>query len=171
MSAYPMPPRTVALVAAVCVTIGWLLAAIVTPPVARLQSLPETPRAATAGEAQFTERLNLRLREAPPAPTTRRNPFNFGPSPRNATPAAGPTAQTTRETEPMTSEATRPTFAYALSGIGIAGELRTAVLTDGQHVRIVKVNDTVAEYTVLEITDVSITLASDTARQTLRLAQ
>jgi hypothetical protein len=164
-----MPPRTVALVAAVCVTIGWLLAATLTPPVARLQA-PEPQRPATLQDPQFTERLNLRLREVPPPPTTRRNPFNFGSRPRNATPSTLITPERLDRT-PAAIAPLRDAFAFALSGIGIAGEIRTAVLTDGQNVRIVKVNDTLAEYTVVEITDSSVTLESGTARHTLRFAQ
>jgi hypothetical protein len=165
-----MPPRTVALVAAVCVTIGWLLAATLTPPVARLQALPEPPRSAALEAPQFTERLNLRLREAPPAPTTRRNPFTFGSGPRNATPSALITPARL-DAAPPAIETPTSAFAFSLSGIGIAGELRTAVLTDGQSVHIVKVNDTIADYTVVEITDSSVTLESGASRQILRLAQ
>jgi hypothetical protein len=164
-----MPPKTVALVAAVCVTIGWLLAATLSPPVARLQSLTEQQRpAAATDEPQFTERLNLRLREVPEPPTTRRNPFNFGSRARNVAPAEpiDPT-ELVAELEAPRQRA----FAYSLSGIGIAGEVRTAVLTDGQEVRIVRVNDTLAGYTVIEISDDSVTLESGTARQTLRFAQ
>ena len=167
-----MPPKTVALVAAVCVTIGWLLAATLTPPVARLQSLAEQQRpAAATEEPQFTERLNLRLREVPDPPTTRRNPFNFGSRARNVAPAAP--AEPTDSTE-LVAEPAAPSqraFAYSLSGIGIAGEVRTAVLTDGREVRIVRVNDTLAGYTVVEISDDSVTLESGTARHTLRFAQ
>jgi len=114
--------------------------------------------------------LNLRLREAPPPPTTRRNPFNFGSRSRNATPS-GLIAPARLDTEPAAAESRHSGFAFSLSGIGIAGELRTAVLTDGQNVRIVKVNDMVAEYTVVEITDSSVTLESSASRQILRLAQ
>ena len=164
-----MPPKTVALVAAVCVTIGWLLAATLTPPVARLQSLPEQQRpAAATEEPQFTERLNLRLREVPDPPTTRRNPFNFGSRARNVAPAE-PTDSADLVAEPAVPS--QRAFAYSLSGIGIAGEVRTAVLTDGREVRIVRVNDTLAGYTVVEISDDSVTLESGTARHTLRFAQ
>jgi hypothetical protein len=163
-----MPPKTVALVAAVCVMIGWLLAATLTPPVARLQSLPEQQRpATTTEEPQFTERLNLRLREVPDPPTTRRNPFNFGSRARNV--AAEPIDSTGLVAEPAAPS--QPAFAYSLSGIGIAGEVRTAVLTDRSEVRIVRVNDTLAGYTVVEISDDSVTLESGTARHTLRFAQ
>src|SRR4029078_12926060 len=37
-----MPPKTVALLGAVCLTTGWLLASMLTPPVAKLQSLPQS---------------------------------------------------------------------------------------------------------------------------------
>ncbi len=167
-----MPPRTVALVAAVCVTIGWLLAATLTPPVARLQSLAERqqrPQAATEQPA-FTERLNLGMREAPSPPTTKRNPFNFGSRVRNVTPVAE-SEPTRLDAAPVAAAPGQPTLVYSLSGIGIAGDVRTAVLTDGQDVRIVKVNDAIAGYTVVEITDSSVTLSGETARHTLRLAQ
>ena len=161
-----MPPKTVALVAAVCVTIGWLLAATLTPPVVRVQSLPEQPRPAAATvEPQLTDRLNLRLQQVPDPPTTRRNPFNFGSRARNVAPAAS-----IDSTDLVAAPAApgQRAFAYALSGIGIAGELRTAVVTDGREVRIVRVNDTLAGYTVVEISDDSVTLESGTARHTLR---
>lgn len=165
-----MPPRTVALVAAVCVTIGWLLAATLTPPVARLQSLTEGQRPPEATEhPAFTERLNLGLREAPQPPVSKRNPFNFG-SPRRG-PSAPPTDATSLEPAPANAVPTQPAFVYSLSGIGIASHGRTAVLTDGQTVLIVKVNDAVGEYTVVEITDDSVRLESNVSRHTLRLAQ
>jgi hypothetical protein len=168
-----MPPRRVALVAAVCVTVGWLLAATLTPPVARLQTLAEQ-RPAVASEAPpFTERLNLRLREAPSPPTTVRNPFSFGTRVRNLPPVAE-NERTRLDSEPVAPVAAaprQPSFAYSLSGIGIAGDVRTAVLTDGEGIRIVKVNDTVADYTVVEITDSSVTLESGATRQILHLAQ
>jgi hypothetical protein len=168
-----MPPRTVALIAAVCVTIGWLLAATLTPPVARLQSLADPARSPAAlEEPPLTERLNFRLREVPAAPTLRRNPFSFGSRARTSAPVG--------EREPAPVDATHaepapvprpPAFDYSLSGIGIAGSVRSAVLTDGAGIHIVKVNDTFAGYTVVEITDESVTLESSTARHTLRFAQ
>jgi hypothetical protein len=168
-----MPPRTVALVAAVCVTIGWLLAATLTPPVARLQSLADPARSPAAlDEPPLTERLNFRLREMPAAPTLRRNPFSFGSRARTSAPVG--------DSEPAPVDAPRddaapvsrpPAFGYSLSGIAIAGSVRSAVLTDGTAIHIVKVNDTFAGYTVVEITDESVTLESSTARHTLRFAQ
>ena len=166
-----MPPRTVALVAAMCVTIGWLLAATLTPPVARVQSRPERQQRppAVAEPAPFTAVLNLRLRDAPPPPTTRRNPFSFGTRTRSALPPQTIVPPEREPTPPATSSGPRGPV-YSLSGIGIAGELRTAVLTDGQDVSIVKVNDAIGGYTVVEITDSSVTLATETARYTLRFA-
>jgi hypothetical protein len=166
-----MPPRTVALVAAVCVTIGWLLAATLTPPLARVQSRPERPQRppAVAQPAPFTGVLNLRLREAPPPPTTGRNPFSFGTRTRSAPPSER-IVSPELEPPPAANSAGPSGPVYSLSGIGIAGDLRTAVLTDGQDVRIVKIDDVIGGYTVVEITDSSVTLASETARYTLRFA-
>lgn len=163
-----MPLRTVALVAAVSVTIGWLLAATLTPPVARLQSLPEQQEAAAVDQRPLTQQLNLRLREAPLPPTSGRNPFSFGVPERRKTLAG--------ETDPPTLPDPTPATAvpgphYLLSGIGITGEVRSAVLTDGENVFVVKLDEAISGYTVVEITESSVTLASDTARHILRLAK
>ncbi len=167
-----MPPRTVALVAAVCVTIGWLLAAALTPPVARVQSLPDRQQrpAPAAEQAPVTTQLNVRLHTAPVEPTTGRNPFVFGARQPRPTPTRG-VAPARPDAAPPAAERRSAGPSYSLSGIGVTGELRTAVLTDGENVHVVKVNDVVGAYTVVEITDSSATLASDTMRHTLRLAQ
>lgn len=165
-----MPFRTVALVAAVCVTIGWLLAATLTPPVARLQSLPEGEPRQAAEPAPFTEQLNRRLREAPLPPSTGRNPFGFGGRDRSESPAAAVVSAAAEVPSPAIDlPPSGPS--YQLSGIGVTGDVRTAVLTDGREVHVVKVNDAVGAYTVLEITDSTVTLASDANRLTLRFAQ
>ena len=163
-----MPLKTVALISAVSVTIGWLLAATLSPPVARLQSLPEPQRrsAAVDDPARLTEQLNLRLRTRAEPPISRRNLFAFGdrraPQPEALVPEA-PLA----EGQPLTPAPVGP--AYTLAGIGISGEVRTAVLSDGVSVHIVKVTDSIGGYTVAEITDDSVTLVSDSgARHLLR---
>jgi hypothetical protein len=163
-----MPLRTVALVAAVSVTIGWLLAATLTPPVARLQSLPEHQEPAAVDQPPLTRQLNRRLRDAPLPPTSGRNPFNFGGPERRKTPAR----EIDRPTLPDTTAVTAvPGPHYSLSGIGITGEVRSAVLTDGEKVFVVKLDEAISGYTVVEITESSVTLASDGARHTLRLAR
>lgn len=165
-----MPLRTVALVAAVCVTIGWLLAATLTPPVARLQSLPDRQPRQASEQAPFTEQLNLRLRDAPPPPTTGRNPFSFGERARRE-PTAPAVVTDVAAGPPAAIDVPPSGPAYQLSGIGITGDVRTAVLTDGRDVHIVKVNDAIGVYTVVEITESTVTLAADTDRLTLRFAQ
>ena len=72
MSPKDMPPKTVAVLGAVCLTTGWLLASMLTPPVAKLQSLPERRTASAAAAASdppaaFTEQLHLKLQQAPAA--------------------------------------------------------------------------------------------------------
>jgi hypothetical protein len=167
----PFPPRTVALVGAVCVTIGWLLASTLSPPVANLQSLPARQAAVTppAEEIAFTEQLQLRMRQAPAAPTPRRNPFAFG--------QRAPQEQAVRSWEAASvSEPAAPVLppapvgpALLLAGIGISGDVRTAILTDGQAVHVVKVGDRVGGYEVVEVTDDSATLAGGELRYRLRL--
>jgi hypothetical protein len=164
-----MPPKTVALVAAVCLTAGWILAAVLTPPVANLQVLPERRTAAPPTEDQeiasgFAEQLKQRLRKTPEPPRPRRNPFRFGaPEPvRDAQPAraAAPRALDLPTTPEVTPVAVGP--AYTLSGMGVSespeGTTRTAVLTDGRTVHLVKVGDQLGGYTVTEMTDRSVTL-------------
>lgn len=84
----------------------------------------------------------------------RRNPFSFGRRPQSAAlvtqvPAPG-------ETLPTPSAPVGP--AYSLSGIGISGETRTAVLTDGQAVHIVKPGDTIGAFHVVAVGPTSVTL-------------
>lgn len=162
-----MPPRIVALLGAVCLTTGWLLASIVTPPVARVQSLPERRNAPSAGDdatpAPFSEQLRWRLQQAPAAPSPRRNPFVFGE--RTTSPSLVPLA---RQTPPAAAVSDVPAgFAVvgpgvSLSGIGVTGtpdgDLRTAVLSDGMTVYLVKTGQSVVGYTVTEVTEGSVTL-------------
>jgi hypothetical protein len=174
-----MPPKTVAVIGAVCLTTGWLLASILTPPVANVQALPErrpTPQPASVQEIEpFVEPLRLRRSEATIASTPRRNPFAFGNRTRREDSA-------TRASLPVTPSAPIEPQAvpapvgpiYALSGIGISettqGIVRTAVLSDGTTVHLVKVGETVGGYTVLEITDTTATLTdSSGTRHSLRL--
>ena len=154
-----MPPKTVAVVCAVSVTVGWLLASTLTPPVARLQSLPErrVDNKPALEATSYSEQLNLRLREAPAPPQPRRNPFMFGA--RESRPESR-----VREAESVDAPApARPAPpAYQLSGIGFTetaqGVVRTAVLSDGASVHLLKPGDTIRAYTVAEVTDSSVVL-------------
>ena len=152
-----MPPKTVAVVSAVSVTIGWLLASMLTPPVARLQSLPETrptPAAAVADPATAYAELVLNQRAAPKPPQPRRNPFVFESR------SAGPTRAVTPQMELPRPQPVRPT--YRLSGIGISetadGVVRTAVLSDSVTVHLVKAGDTIGGFTIGEVTDSDVVL-------------
>lgn len=163
-----MPARLVALIVAGSLTSGWLLASLVSPPVAELQGLPARtpPRAASpSADAAFTEQLHLKLQQAPQPPVPRRNPFVFGTRPRTAPDpvAPAPAGDTTPERVlPMPQMATGPSL--RLAGIGThttpAGTVHTAVIGDGTTVHLVKVGETVAGYSVVEITDDSVTIAN-----------
>lgn len=167
-----IPPRSVALIGAVCVTVGWLLASTLTPPVARVQTRPERrPEAAPSPItlAPFTERLHVRLQQAPMPPTPRRNPFVFGsrrPSTSPDVAAIEPKVAVEEISAPV--QPVSPTF--QLSGIGVSGDVRTAILSDGNSVVLAKIGDVVGAYTVAEISDVSATLTAPTGeRHVLRL--
>jgi hypothetical protein len=166
-----MPAKLVALIAAAALTTGWLLASVVSPPVAELQSLPEpaereeTPRASSP-TISFAEQLQLKLRRAPAPPVSRRNPFLFGDTaPRQDTTgelsaaAAGSATPTDRSAEPERVE-TGPRL--KLSGIGStstdAGIERTAVISDGVTVHLAKPGDTIMGYTIVAITENAVTI-------------
>lgn len=164
-----MPLRTVGLVAALCLLAGWLMGSLVLPPVARLQSnsavaqpVEPVPPPAPA----YADRLRTKLREAPPAPQSKRNPFLFE--------AVRPPAPTrTREVDadpPATIEQRAPTF--DLAGIatsdGVDGIVRTAVLSTRGDVVLARVGDMLADGSrVVSIDDASVTL--DVAGQPLVL--
>ena len=173
-----MPPKTVALIGAACLTSGWLLASLLTPPVANVQSLPErrpNTRPVNAQDAEpFVEPLRLRRSAAVIAPSPRRNPFVFNTRMRvnDDEPRVSPAAAPLLTEQPAAVAPVGPI--YALSGIGVSetpqGVVRTAILSDGATVHLVKVGETVGGYTVVEITDVSATLADSAGtRSSLRL--
>jgi hypothetical protein len=157
-----MPPRTVAVIGAVCLTIGWLLASTVSPPVATSQSLPaRVPPTIPVPEPVSTARLQLTLPQTAPAPVSRRNPFVFATASRSTARAESRSGGESREVASVGSDVPRipsgPQF--SLLGLATSGEARTAVLSDGQTVFLVKAGEQVGAYQVADITDASITLA------------
>jgi hypothetical protein len=164
-----LPWKSVTLIGATCLTTGWLLASMLTPPVALVQTLregPATPPRATAAPAAFTEQLRLRLQDAPDPPTSRRNPFVFGRRERPL-PAASVATEATPIVDPAPIAPLGPI--YELSGIGVTNDERTAIISDGNSVLLAKVGATVGRYQVLEITDTSVTLLSATDQRQLIL--
>jgi hypothetical protein len=164
-----MQSRNVAFVGAIGVIIGWLVASTVTPPVARVQTRPadrERPVEATA-DVPFTGELHLRLQQRHPAPERRRNPFVFATreSERGVRAAESQTAA-------IDAPAPEPVVvgpSYVLSGIGISGDSRTAILTTtGADVHIVKIDDEIGGYTIVEISQDTVTLAKGAERHVLR---
>ena len=162
-----MAPKTVALWGAACLTIGWLAASLLSPPVARLQTRP-TPRAARPSDSSntddaFTETLRLKLERNTSAPTLRRNPFVFGSSRRvTASSAAEGRASGSDEPAPAPAAPTVVGPPFRLSGIaattGSDGEVRTAVLSDGTTVHLVKAGDRIGGYAVGAVSADSVTL-------------
>lgn len=169
-----MPPKMVALIVAAALTTGWLLASIIAPPVAEVQGLPPRTQQPEAvrdlpPDSAFTEQLNLKLRAAPAAPVTRRNPFVFGStiSTRASAPAAAPRAASPAIEPSPVPVVTGPSL--RLSGIGSttveSGVERTAVISDGRTVHLAKVGEAVAGYQVVAITDDSVTVQNRAGAQ------
>jgi hypothetical protein len=168
-----MRPKFVALIVAASLSTGWLLASMVSPPVAELQVLPprdqprETPRETTSATS-YSEQLHRKLQAAPLPPVPKRNPFVFGTRERVMAPAPARTAPMSDApvSEPLPAPvATGPSL--RLAGIGTTGTARTAVISDGMTVHLVKVGETVGGYAVVEITESSATLVDAAGAQWL----
>jgi len=163
-----LPPRSVAAIGAVCLIAGWLLASTLTPPVARLQSLPDAPARPAGATAQSPPAPAVQWAPSADAapPAARRNPFSFG---RRAQPQSR-VASTPAAIDATLAPPAPVGPAYSLSGIGISGETRTGVVTDGQSVYIVKPGDSLGGFQVVAVGPTSVTLlASSGEHYMLRL--
>ena len=162
-----MAPKTVALSGVACLSIGWLAASLLSPPVASLQTRPEPrtvrPAAAAAPANIFSEALRLKLERSTSTPISRRNPFVFG-SRERAVPAVEPERRSGSSDEPAAAPAAPLVVAppFRLSGIaataGPDGEVRTAVLSDGTTVHLVKVGDRLGGYLVTAVSTDAVTM-------------
>ena len=158
-----MQAKLVALIVAASLTTGWLLASIVSPPVALLQSLPTRENRSTAiqtseSDVSYTEQLHLKLQAAPTPPVPRRNPFVFGTRERVVTRTAPVAKPEMLSAEPSAMPvATGPSL--RLVGIGSTGDTRTAVISDGADIYLVKIGETVGGYAVVAIAETTITIA------------
>jgi hypothetical protein len=166
-----MRPKVVALIVAAALSTGWLLASIMSPPVAVLQGLPRRdqprePQRESTTDASYSEQLRLKLQAAPQPPVPKRNPFVFGTRERGTAPAAAPS---TAMHDAPPSEPLPPTIprgpSLRLAGIGTTGTARTAVISDGVTVHLVKTGETVGGYAVVEITESSVTIADAAGAQ------
>ena len=147
--------------------IGWLAASLLSPPVATLQTRPvprtaRPPASSTTTDA-FTETLRLKLERNTSAPILRRNPFVFGSREQAATPIA--TARGAGANEEPAAPPAAPTVVappFRLSGIAVTagadGEVRTAVLSDGTTVHLVKAGDRIGGYVVGAVNADAVTL-------------
>lgn len=169
-----MRPKVVALIAASSVSVGWLLASVIIPPVAKLQVLPDraerrVPPPSQESTPTYNEQLHLRMQQAPLAPVTRRNPFVFGS--RSTSPSSPAPTGAPRESEadaPAAPSIVAPMVAtpsLRLSGIGSTDGVRTAIISDGTTVHLVKVGETVRGYAVVEITEDAVTIADASGAQ------
>jgi hypothetical protein len=153
---------------------------MISPPVARVQTLP--PRVTERGGRAdvvppYTELLQWRLAQAPSPPTPRRNPFVFGSRPRVTAPVADERQATIGTTTIPAGPVTLPEPegpSVQLLGIGSKttpnGVVRTAVISDGDTVHLVKGGDVIVGFVVVDVTEDSATLQNAAgARWQLRL--
>jgi hypothetical protein len=166
-----MPAKVVALIVAASLSTGWLLASIVSPPVAELQGLPRRdqprePQRESTADTTYSEQLHLKLQAAPQPPVPKRNPFVFGTRERVIAPAPSAAIHNAPPSEPPPPPAPMGP-SLRLAGIGTTGTARTAVISDGVTVHLVKVGETVAGYAVVEIGENSATIADAAGAQWL----
>ncbi|MEW6320763.1 MAG: hypothetical protein AB1635_06720 [Acidobacteriota bacterium] len=170
-----MHTRTAALLGVICLAIGWVVASVLSPPVATTQprSARVQPQPRIDAPAPFTERLQTRLQEAPPPPDTGRNPFLFGR--RAPVPDSGARLVlnfTPTEPAPPAAEDAGPRL--SLTGVATTqaetGVTRTAVLSDGRDVYLVAPGDPIGGYTVERVDETTVVLVDAAGRKaTLRL--
>lgn len=168
-------PRSTALFGALCLVAGWLMASVIPPPVASLQSNPPAPArpapppAASAAPrpTTYTERLRKKMRDAPGAPVARRNPFAFESRPREAAPIPATEPATTIEETPVLPR-------FELAGIAADdtpdGLSRTAIISTSGDVVLAHVGDVLSDGSrVIAIDDISVTLDAGGETRILRL--
>lgn len=135
-----MAPRTVGIIGALCVLVGWILGTTIAPPVASLQTAPTPASAtraspATPGDSAFTARLRASRAQAGQSTqdiggSTTRNPFRFGDAPTAVPRGAAVPSRTPAVSAQIVSEPLPPLI--ELSGIATArrdgADQHTAVL-------------------------------------------
>jgi hypothetical protein len=170
-----MQPRTVALVAALSLALGWLASSVVSPLAPAAQPGPPRgprPIGVTDPPAPYTEQLRKKLESKPRSPSPQRNLFVFG----------GRRASAPRriEPDPVPAPAMPPLISgpvFSLTGVAssaVDGQaVRTAIVKSGNGLLFVKAGDALpGGYKVTRVED-SYALIMDASgvEQTIRLKQ
>lgn len=136
-----MTPRLAAWVALLALVSGWWLTSLARQPIARVGVISGGEQLGTTAptHAQFTERLQRRLRDAPKAPSPHRNPFFFA----SRTPAVAGAPAPVFAPPPV--PITEPHPSLSLAGVATNetadGPVRTAVLSTDRGIVLAKVDD------------------------------
>jgi len=179
-----MQVRTLALVGAVGLAIGWMMGGRLQP--SQPDDAAERRRSSNArpletapppDAAPFTEQLRLKLEQKPRAPRPDRNPFTFAarrpvaPAARSATAATAP-KEAAAEPAP---DPPKPGAELRLAGMasteGADGPVWTAIVHDGRGLLYVQKGDTLpGGFEVVDLLESSITLRDSAGgERTLRL--
>ncbi len=147
------------------------MASVLLPPVASLQSSPEPARFGVAPTSQeppvqpYAERLRLRLREAPQAPTPRRNPFLFEQRTLTTSPVSAPRAVVEQAPREMLAGPEFELAGVATSQTG-AELVRTAVVSVRGDVLLVRPGDRLpGGYTVARVEEDALIVADASGRE------
>ena len=171
-----LTPRSVGLIVAAALAVGWTGASVAQNPSAQSSRAASGPRP-LGSAAPMPQAENLRERlAAPPLPSRGRNPFVFGP--RAPTRSTSIRDRATPAVEAPETAAYEPPPAlpiFKLSGIASNAEngatVLTAILNDNGAIVFAKAGDTLSNgYSVVRVDETSVTLvdASGTT-QTIRL--
>lgn len=168
-----MSRQTLGLVGAGSLLAGWMLASTVSPPVAQTQA--GAPRRAVpvvpAASAPSFQALQWRVGQPPPTPQSHRNPFAFEMRDRAEAPAA-PAGE-----DVLSPDVEAPVVPSVLRLVGVAGDrtdhglVRTAILSDGRDVWLLKAGDTLPDgRTIVRVDDEAVVVAGlDGAERLIRL--
>jgi hypothetical protein len=173
-------PRTVVLIGAVSLALGWMLgnssSSGTQEPSAQSRNNGPRPLGAQATTvAPYTAQLRQRLDEHPRTPTPGRNPFAFGSRRPYASAPVSRAEAPVMEAESRPVPAPPPLPIFKLSGIASSEKdgavLLTAILIDNGSMVFAKAGDKLSRgYSVLRVEDKAIVIVDATgAEQIIRL--
>jgi hypothetical protein len=174
-----MHPRTVALIASLCLASGWLASSVVSqdPQSSVPADAPSGPRPLGRQDAgaPYTQQLRLKLQEQPRSPSPGRNPFVFGPRRPSPAPAASRATELAPPPAEPVAAPSAPVFRFDLSGIAMNRQddvkIFTAIVNDNGNLAFVKAGDQLSNgYTVVRVEETAVVIADAAGiEQTIRL--
>jgi hypothetical protein len=173
-------PRTVILIGAVSLALGWMVGNTSSPatqePTAQRRTSGPRPLGASATTvAPYTAQLRRKLEEQPRSPLPGRNPFVFGSRRAYSPPPISRDGRTEAERESLPAPAPPPLPAFRLSGIAASEKdgavMLTAIVIDNGSMVFAKAGDKLSGgHSVLRVEEKAVVIVDAAGvEQVLRL--